>query len=59
MDAALHLKPAAINLLGLVSGPLPAAISVASLVLLLAYRIDRAAQTKIVAQLAERRSAAK
>lgn len=54
VEAAAELS----SRLGIVSGPLPAVISVVTLVLLLACKIDRAAQERIAAQLAARRSAA-
>lgn len=54
--AALHLDPTSVLQLGVVSGPLPAAISMASLVLLLAYRIDRATQQRIATILIARRA---
>lgn len=55
LATALHLNPTSVLQLGIVSGPLPAVISVVSLVLLLAYRIDRVTQQRIARQLKERR----
>lgn len=52
-----HMPQSAINALGIVSGPLAAVISVITLVLLLAYKIDRATQERIAAELAARRAA--
>jgi GPH family glycoside/pentoside/hexuronide:cation symporter len=57
LNAALHLPRSSVDALGIVSGPLPAVISVVTLVLLLAYRIDRAAQERIAGELAARRTA--
>jgi GPH family glycoside/pentoside/hexuronide:cation symporter len=53
---ALHLPVRAVMELGIAAGPLPAAISVVTLVLLIFYRIDRAAQAKISEALALRRT---
>jgi GPH family glycoside/pentoside/hexuronide:cation symporter len=53
---ALHLPTGAVLELGIVAGPLPAIISVVTLVLLLAYRIDRAHQAHISRQLAQKRT---
>jgi GPH family glycoside/pentoside/hexuronide:cation symporter len=55
---ALHLPQAAIKQLGIIAGPLPAVISVITVVLLFAYKIDRATQMKISNQLAARRAQA-
>ena len=51
VSLVLHLPARAIMQLGIVSGPLPAAISVVTLLLLLAYRIDRAHQMRISQEL--------
>ena len=53
---ALHLPAGAVLELGIVAGPLPAIISVVTLVLLLAYRIDRAHQAHISRELAQKRT---
>jgi GPH family glycoside/pentoside/hexuronide:cation symporter len=55
---ALHLPTRAITELGIVSGPVPAVISVVTLVILLAYRIDRTHQMRISRELAQRRASA-
>lgn len=52
---ALHLDPHIALLLGVAGGPVPAIISTASLALMLFYRIDRAAQTRIAEAPAIRR----
>jgi len=56
ISLALHLPAKAITELGIVAGPLPAVISVVTLVLLLAYRIDRSRQMDITQRLAQRRA---
>jgi GPH family glycoside/pentoside/hexuronide:cation symporter len=56
ISLALNLPKSAITELGIVSGPLPAFISVATLVLLLAYRIDHANQMRISRELRRRRA---
>jgi GPH family glycoside/pentoside/hexuronide:cation symporter len=56
ISLALNLPRSAVMELGIVSGPLPAIISVVTLVLLLAYRIDRARQVRISRELARRRA---
>lgn len=56
ISLALNLPRSAVMELGIVSGPLPAAISVVTLVLLLAYRIDHVRQVRISHELARRRA---
>jgi GPH family glycoside/pentoside/hexuronide:cation symporter len=56
ISLALNLPRSAVVELGIVSGPLPAIISVVTLVLLLAYRIDHARQVRISQELARRRA---
>jgi GPH family glycoside/pentoside/hexuronide:cation symporter len=56
ISLALNLPKGAVMELGIVSGPLPAIISVVTLVLLLAYRIDHVRQVRISRELARRRA---
>lgn len=58
LSLALHLPSKATAELGIVSGPVPAVISVVTLVILLAYRIDRAHQMRISEELARKRASA-
>jgi len=53
---ALHLPESAVTALGIASGPLPAIISVVTLVILLAYRIDYVRQVRISQELVRRRA---
>jgi GPH family glycoside/pentoside/hexuronide:cation symporter len=56
LSQVAHMPASAIRELGIVSGPVPAIISGVTLVLLFAYRIDRATQTRIADELARRRT---
>lgn len=56
ISLALHLPEKAVTELGIAAGPLPAIISVVTLVLLLAYRIDHERQVRISQELVRRRA---
>lgn len=58
LSLALHLPAKAVMELGVVSGPVPAIISVITLLILLAYRIDRRHQMRISRELAQKRATA-